>query len=159
MRELVKIFGSYYMERDRDRRAWLGLKKRRSNPESARYLSAYLKEFHGVEASPPSEQARPVFDGPVPSEGAIAEAMDGLGSETDVELLRRKVVRLAEARASTEKERDELRVRLSKLEGALSNIDNVITSDLDSAADKAKKLELLKVVFEENKKLRKDLDG
>ena len=46
-----------------------------------------------------------------------------------------------------------------KLESAVSNLDNVILSDLDDASDKAKKLELLKVVFEENKKLRKDLAG
>ena len=83
--------------------------------------------------------------------------MEGLDSETDVALLRKKVVRLARALASAEEERDSLRSRLVKLEAVLSNVDNVITSDLDSASDKEKKLELLKVVFEENKKLRQDL--
>ena len=133
----------------------LHLKRRpAAGPEGYRYLSEYLKNQHGVEVGLPTPSSLP--ESP---EGVIADTVKGIESETDVELLRRKVVRLSNALAETEKERDALRSKLLKLESAVSNLDNVILSDLDDASDKAKKLELLKVVFEENKKLRKDLAG
>ena len=157
MKELVSIFGKRYRENDRGRRNWIAMKARRSNPTGARYLSEYLKEYHGVDVQPPTAE---VYDGPDPKEGSpIAVAMAGLDSETDVDLLRRKGVRLARALSDAEEERDSLRARLAKLESVLSNVDNVITSDLDSASDKEKKLELLKVVFEENRELREALDN
>ncbi len=155
MRDKIKIWGRYYDEPSRKMRDEVAIRGRRSAAKGTRYLSNYLKQYQGVEVEPPKQ-----WDpSSVPTEGAIAEVMQGLESETDVELLRRKVIRLAAALEAAERERDELRSRLMRLEGALSNLDNVITSDLDSASDKEKKLELLKVVFEENKKLREDLGG
>ena len=164
---LVKIFGHYYVEKDREQRGWLAIKGRRSKgPEGVRYLHEYLRDAQGVDRyGTPLEKSHfkePELSFAVeeqPVDGAIASVLEGLEAETDVELLRRKVIRLANALAEAEKERDYLRSRLSKLEMAVSNYDNVILSDLDDASDKEKKLELLKVVFEENKKLRKDLES
>ena len=94
-KELVKIFGRYYRENDRGRRQWIANKGRRSNQTGARYLSEYLKEYHNVDVPPSASE---VYEGPPPEGGsAIAAAMEGLDSETDVALLRKKVVRLARA--------------------------------------------------------------
>ena len=172
MKGYISLFGRRWKEPDVNVRNTLVLKRRRPiTEERLRYLSNYIKEKHGVEVdlSPWGPEAPPK-PAPCPKCGhgdgeaggeehssSVTSVMEGLDSETDVELLRRKIVRLADALTAAEKERDALRSRLAKVEAAFSNIDNVILSDLDTADDKEKKLELLKVVFEENKQLRKDL--
>ena len=148
----VKIFGKYYEEPDRGKREWVAMKHRDTIPidDKIRYLSAYLQEEHDVtiDVKPPAE---------IGQHSSVAEVMKGLESDTNVELLRRKVTRLANALSEVEAERDSLRNRLARMEAALSGLDNVILSDIDDSTDKEKKLALLKVVFEENKQLRKDL--
>ena len=150
----VKIFGKYYEEPDRGKREWVSMKHRDSIPldDKIRYLSAYLQEEHDVtiDVKAPAK---------IDQHSSVAEVMKGLESDTNVELLRRKVVRLANALAEVESERDSLRSKLMRMEAALSGLDNVILSDIDDSTDKEKKLALLKVVFEENKQLRKDLSS
>jgi len=157
-KRVIDLFGRYYEEPDRRLMDRLYLKRRpAAGVEGSRYLSRYLKDYHNVEVDPS------LFEPPTIDYGAEPEvtppSLKGLDKETDVELLRRKIVRLANSLSSAQGERDSLRVKVAKLEAALSGIDNVILSDLDDASDKEKKLELLKVVFEENKQLRKDLSG
>jgi hypothetical protein len=89
--------------------------------------------------------------------GRISEKAREAQSDA-IELLERKISRLARSLEETERERDRAERRASALESAGGGLRNVLRGGIDEDdPDKEKKLNLLKEIFQLNKTLRDEL--